>query len=49
MSIRAMPAFAHHNKGRPKKRMGIAGHDFTGCWIFILEAVLKAVLFLEQL
>jgi len=30
ISIRAMTAFAHHNKGRPKKRMGIAGHDFAG-------------------
>jgi hypothetical protein len=29
--------------------MGIAGHDFAVCWIFILEAVLKAALFLEEL
>jgi hypothetical protein len=37
------------NKRRQKKRMGIAGHDFAGCWIFILEDALKAALFLEQL
>jgi hypothetical protein len=49
MSIRAMPAFAHHNKGRPKKRMSIAGHDFAGRWIFNFKAVLKATLFLEEL
>jgi hypothetical protein len=29
--------------------MGIAGHDFAGCWIFIFEDALKAALFLEQL
>jgi hypothetical protein len=33
-SIGITTGFSNYNERRPKKRMGIAGRDFAGRWIF---------------